>query len=377
MPDVNCSLPHPHTTAAPASRWRGAAAALCTALGLLSAGCADTAYLLQSVQGHIQVLRAAQPVEEWLQDEHASAALKERLRLAQRIRAFAVSDIHLPDNPSYHRYADLQRRFVVWNVVAAPAFSLTPQTWCFPVAGCVGYRGYFAEAQAQAEGERLRAQGLEVVVHGVTAYSTLGWMNWAGGDPLLNTFIHYPEGELARMLFHELAHQVVYVGDDTVFNESFASAVERLATRRWLALHGSDAARASYVELEARRQQFRALARATRHELAALYAQKLALGPMAAQKSRIMQDFRERYAQLKTGWGGFAGYDPWVARANNAAFAAQAAYDEWVPAFEALFQRHGQDWGRFYDAVQRLARLPKDERNQFLKTLTLPETHGG
>lgn len=377
MPDVNCSIPHTQATLAPEPRWRGAAAALCTALGLLCTGCADTAYLLQSVEGHFQVLRAAQPVEQWLRDEHATTDLKERLRLAQRIREFAVSDIHLPDNPSYHRYADLRRRFVVWNVVAAPAFSLTPRTWCFPVAGCVGYRGYFDEAQAQAEGQRLRAQELEVVVHGVSAYSTLGWMNWAGGDPLLNTFIHYPEGELARMLFHELAHQVVYVGDDTVFNESFASAVERLATQRWLTLHGSNAARTSYAELEARRRQFRALTRTTRHDLATLYAQDMERGPMAAQKTRIMQEFRARYAQLKAAWGGFAGFDPWVAHANNAAFAAQAAYDEWVPAFEALFQRHDQDWGKFYDAVRRLAALPKNERIQFLKTMNLPETHGG
>jgi len=210
-------------------------------------GCANLGYYWQSASGHLALMNASRPVNEWLADTATPDTLKARLALSQRIRDFAATELHLPDNPSYRRYADLKRRAAVWNVVAAPPYSLTLHTWCFPVTGCVGYRGYFKEADARAEAARLSALGLEASVYGVPAYSTLGWMNWAGGDPLLNTFMHYPEGELARLIFHELAHQVVYAKDDTMFNESFATAVERLGGARWLAAHASDAARAEYA----------------------------------------------------------------------------------------------------------------------------------
>ena len=207
------------------------------ALALASAalaGCSTVGYYWQSLDGHVRLMAAARPLDDWLQDPAAPERLKERLRLAERIRDFASRELLLPDNPSYRRYADLRRPAAVWNVVAAPPLSLTLRTWCFPVTGCVGYRGWFDEAQARAEAEALRAQGLEVSVYPVPAYSTLGWSNWLGGDPLLNTFIRDTEGELARLIFHELAHQVVYARDDTAFNESFATAVERLGVARWI-----------------------------------------------------------------------------------------------------------------------------------------------
>ena len=352
------------------------AAAAVLAIATLS-GCADLGYYWQSVSGHLSVLNAARPVDDWLTDAHASAALKTRLALASRIRSFAVTELKLPDNASYHRYADLHRSAVVWNVVAAPELSLTLKTWCFAVAGCVGYRGYFSQTEAKSEANELKAQGLEVAVQGVPAYSTLGWLNWAGGDPLLSTFIGYPEGELARLVFHELAHQVVYAPGDTVFNESFATAVERLGVQRWLdarASAGSDEARQTYASFDARRQQFRALTRATRRELAAIYEPNTAGAhdPRAqlALKNIAMQHFQEQYAQLKAGWGGYAGYDPWVAQANNAAFGAQAAYDELVPGFEALFEREGRDWQRFYDAVKQLAAQPQAQRHASLSLNT-------
>lgn len=349
------------------------AALVAGAAALSLAGCADLGYYWQSVSGHLHMLNAARPVDDWLGDAQTPAQLKSRLALAQRIRSFAVTELKLPDNPSYHRYADLRRSAVVWNVVAAPEFSLTLKTWCFPVTGCVGYRGYFSEAEARAAAEQLKAQGFETNVYGVPAYSTLGWMNWVGGDPLLNTFIAHPEGELARLIFHELAHQVVYAKDDTMFNESFATAVERLGSQRWLASQANDEARNAYAVFDGRRRQFRALALATHRELAAIYKENKAPAQgaraQAASKLIAMQHFREEYAQLKTSWGGFAGYDPWVARANNASFGAQAAYDELVPGFEALFEREGRNWPRFYDAVKRLADLSKDERHKALKTM--------
>jgi predicted aminopeptidase len=317
-------------------------------------------------------------VQEWLDDAGAAPRLKDRLALSQRIRGFAVAELKLPDNPSYRRYADLKRNAAVWNVVAAPELSLTLKTWCFPVTGCVGYRGYFDEREARAEAALQAAQGYETSVYPVPAYSTLGWMNWAGGDPLLNTFINYPEGELARLLFHELAHQVVYAGGDTMFNESFAVAVERLGSARWLATQAPQAARDEYAQFDARRAQFRLLTRATRERLELIYEGKTVAAPAqsgrVAMKTVAMQEFREAYARLRDSWGGdpsrYRGYDLWVAQANNAAFGAQAAYDELVPGFEALFAREGGDWSRFYDAVRRLAALPKDERHKFLKEIS-------
>ena len=368
-------------------------------LSLALAGCASTTgptsmlgYYWQSVQGHMQIMQAAEPIDRWIARPDISPALRERLQLAQRARAFAVAELGLPDNASYRRYADLKRPAAVWNVVAAPPYSLTLHTWCFPVTGCIGYRGYFTEAAAQAEAAELAAQGLEVEVYGVPAYSTLGYMNWAGGDPLLSTFVAWPEGDFVRLLFHELAHQVVYAKNDTLFNESFATAVERIGVAQWLATQSTPEARKAFATSEARRSAFRALTRATRARLAAIYEQKEALAlddqALAAMKNEAMEAFRTGYAALRTQWlntssGGapqattaqVAGYDRWVAKANNASFAAQAAYDELVPAFEALFEREGRDWPRFYDAVRQLTQQPQPQRHEALRALLSEPQH--
>ncbi|WP_284427183.1 aminopeptidase [Acidovorax sp. SUPP1855] len=375
---------------------------LLLAASLLLSGCASTgqslAYYWQSVRGHLQLMHAAEPIDTWLARGDTSQPLRDRLQLAQEARRFAVTELALPDNASYRRYADLGRRAAVWNVVAAPPDSLTLHRWCFPITGCIGYRGYFNEADARAEAALLATQGLEVGVYGVPAYSTLGYMNWAGGDPLLNTFIGWPEGEFVRLLFHELAHQVVYANGDTLFNESFATAVERLGVARWLAERATPQARADYARGDGRRNAFRALTRAARERLAAVYAahapraseapastaavvasaeNAAASAEMAASKQEAMQAFRADYAALRARWiaeegatpAQLAGYDRWVAEANNATFGAQAAYDEWVPAFEALFEREGRDWPRFYDAVKRLAALPHEQRQAAMRAL--------
>jgi predicted aminopeptidase len=365
-------------------KWVGIMASLSGAALLLAAslclpGCANLAYYWQSVTGHLQVINAAKPVQDWLDDSKTPDATKRRLELAQRIRTFASQELGLPDNASYRRYADLQRLAVVYNVVAAPEFSLQLKTWCFAVAGCVGYRGYYSEQDAKQEASALKALGLEVNVYGVPAYSTLGYLNWAGGDPLLSTFIHYPEGELARMVFHELAHQVLYVKDDTMFNESFATAVERIGGQRWLDSHASQAAREQYAQFDERRKQFRALTLHTRAKLAAIYTKNtgsnhtdnayVAINNIADKKVLVMQSMRDEYAQLKKSWGNYAGYDAWIANANNASLGALAAYDELVPQFEALFERSGKDWQKFYAACQSIVDLPKDERRQALAKL--------
>jgi len=335
-----------------------------TTTACLTSGCSSLGYYAQSVGGHLALVHAAKPVPEWLADEQASAALKERLRLSQRIRDYAVTELKEPDNASYRRYADLHRPYPIWNVVAAPELSLQLQTWCFPVVGCVGYRGYYDEADAKAFAQTLRAQGLEVSVYGVPAYSTLGKLPFEMfADPLLNTFIQYPEGDLARLMFHELAHQIAYAKGDTVFNESFATAVERIGGERWLAQHASAQARDEVARGDARRADFRALTMRYRDAFAALYDGGASDDDKRSGKAALMTQLRADYETMKRDrWGGFSGYDGWFARANNASFGVLAAYNELVPNFERLFDREGRDFVRFYAEVKRLAVLPKGER---------------
>ncbi len=344
-----------------------AGAAVCLTSGCSTVGALG--YYAQAVGGHLELLQRARPVADVVADPTTAPALRERLLLSQRLRDFAVTELKLPDNNSYRRYADLQRDAVVWNVVAAPALSLTLKTWCFPVMGCVGYRGYFKREDADALAAQLRAEGWETSEYGVPAYSTLGWSNWVGGDPLLNTFINGPEGALAQLIFHELTHQVAYAADDTTFNESFAVAVERIGSRRWLDLHASPEARAAYAMVEARREDFRALTLRYRGLLQQVYGAQAASitstdeATQRERKAAVMAALRVDYAVLKAGrWQGYAGYDEWFAKANNASFGVLAAYNELVPEFERLFERQGSDFTRFYAEVQALAALPKGQR---------------
>lgn len=359
----------------PRTRFGRAGAALAlVALTAAGAGCSSVGYYAQAAHGHLSMLAAARPIDDWLADPGTPPALKQQLVRARAMRAFASRELALPDNRSYTAYADLKRTAVVWNVFAAPELSLRLKTWCYPLFGCASYRGYFDRAAAEALAAELRAAGYDVHVSPVPAYSTLGWMHWLGGDPLLNTFIGYPEGELARMIFHELAHQVVYVKDDTVFNESFATAVERAGVHRWLAAHGDDTARAEYARLEARRADFVGLLLAYRRRLEQAYAHG-ADAEKRERKRAILADLQREYAHMKlTRWDGWAGYDRFFAQApGNAHLAAVGAYHDLVPAFEALLARHNGDLGRFFVEVKRLAALGKTERDAALRALA-PQT---
>lgn len=335
----------------------------------LTSGCSTLGYIGQSVGGHLDLMQRARPVDQWLAEAGTAEPLKRKLALSQKMRSFAVRELKLPDNASYTRYADLGRPAVVWNVVATPELSLKLKTWCFPVMGCVGYRGYFDKAGADALAAELRAQGMEVDVYGVPAYSTLGWTNWLGGDPLLSTFIGWPDAEVARLVFHELAHQVAYASDDTAFNESFAAAVERIGGNRWLAQEGDAQQVRDFQATQQRREEFRALTLRARTSLAALYNEAdLDDAAKRQRKAEVLAQMRADHARLKSEqWGGFAGYDAFIARANNASLAVQGAYNDLVPHFERLFERNGRDFDRFYDAVKRLAALPKDERHATLR----------
>jgi predicted aminopeptidase len=339
-----------------------ALAALC-----LGSGCSSVGYYAQSVGGHLDVMRRARPIADWLADPATPPALAARLQVAQQARRFAVTDLALPDNASYTRHADLGRSAVVWNVVATPELSLTLHTWCYPVMGCVGYRGYYDQAAAEAEATTLRDRGLEASVYGVPAYSTLGWTNWIGGDPLLNTLVGGSESFMVRLIFHELAHQRVYASGDTAFNESYATAVERLGLTRWQAATGRSADDPAVAQ---RAADVRALTHRTRDALAALYASAADDATKRARKAELLAAMRAAHAAWKaqpgSPWAGFDGYDGWFNRANNASLALQAAYDGLVPQFEQLFQREGGDFARFHAAVQRLAGLPADQRRAAL-----------
>lgn len=322
---------------------------------LFFAGCT---YYGQAVRGGLEILCRKRSVERLLSDPTLDAGLRERLVVVREIRRFAVTNLGLPDNASYRSYADLGRPFVSWTVTAAPALSLEPREWCFPLAGCVTYRGYFSEQDAKTYAARLAAEGFDVDVGGVQAFSTLGWL----ADPVLNTFINLPEPDLAGLLFHELAHQVVYVKDDTTFNESFATTVEREGVRRWLEAQGRGNETTAYFAAQQREQEVVELLESTRSELAALYASARPEAQKLEGKNRILAETRQRYHRLAEAWGQ-SFYAGWFDHGlNNARLASWSAYHQQVPAFEALLAREGGDLRPFYEQVRRLARLPRERR---------------
>jgi predicted aminopeptidase len=352
-----------HRSAAAFLAWLAAAACLA------AAGCSaieSVQFYWQGAAGQAELLSRAQPIAE-VAAATSDPLLKAKLERVQSIRAYASRELGLPDNRSYTRYADLGRAFVVWNVFAAPELSLTPRQWCFPVAGCVAYRGYFAEADARAEGARLAAEGYDVHVSGVPAYSTLGWFD----DPVLSTFIRYREAELARLVFHELAHQIVYVKDDTSFNESFATAVEEAGIRRWLLAQQDrpDAAQlaADVARAERLRAEFLRLVRDARDRLAALYASDASIEQKRAGKAAAFVAMRADYERVKAGSEGLPGFDRWFAAGpNNASVASVGLYANRVPQFAALLAAEGGDLPRFYRRVKALALLPRAEREAWL-----------
>lgn len=321
---------------------------------LATAGCQTFGYYAQAIGGQVELWRKARPVEALLRDPAIDPQLRARLERALTVRDFATRELELPDNDSYRAYADLGRPFVVWNVFAAEAFSLQPRQWCFPVAGCVAYRGYFDERQAQDYAERLRAENLDVFVAGVPAYSTVGWFD----DPLLNTFVHYPEHELARLVFHELAHQVLYVAGDTTFSESFATAVEQEGMERWLVAEGTAAQRRDYDAMKAYRQGFIDLLARHRASLEALYRSAMPDAEKRARKAATLADMRAAYLELKRSWGGFAGYDRFFeGELGNAHLVPVASYTELVPGFRRMLAENGGDFARFFAEARALARL--------------------
>lgn len=333
-------------------------------LSTVTGGCASPSYYLHAISGQVELLNKRRPVAEVLNDPATTPRTRQQLELVRRLRDFAGRELGLPDNKSYRTYADLERPFVVWNVFATPELSLEPKQWCFVFAGCVAYRGYFAQDKAEQFAAGLEQGGYDVYVGGVPAYSTLGWFN----DPLLNTFIHRSEAELAGLLFHELAHQVVYVGGDSAFNESFATVVELEGVRRWFERHGTPQQAVAYRQKMHRREQFTALVLKHRERLAEIYAANIDDDKKRAAKTRIFEELRNDYATLKAGWNGHADFDKWFEQdLNNAHLAAIGMYHQHVAAFQKLLARQGGDLGAFYLAVKELADFPGTERDAILK----------
>lgn len=335
------------------------------AAALLLNGCSTLDYYSHLAGGQLQLLQAREPITELLENPTAGPELKQRLTLAQQARDFASAQLALPDNGSYRLYADIQRPFVVWNVFATPEFSLSPELHCFPIAGCVAYRGFYSQGRARGAAALLKQQGLDTYLGGVEAYSTLGWFD----DPILNTMLRWSDERLIAVIFHELAHQQLYVADDTAFNESFASFVEREGLRQWRAQQGLPP---SDIQGEQQREQFAALVLASRARLQLLYASDLPTAQMRSGKQAEFARLRAEYRTLREReWGGHGRYDDWInAPMNNAKLLPFGLYDQWVPAFAALFEQAGRDWPRFYQQVEALGRLPAAERQQALTGLS-------
>jgi predicted aminopeptidase len=307
----------------------------------LLSGCETLAYYAQAVGGQMSMMARSQPVAALIADPVTPQPLRERLELARSIRDFASRELKLPDNGSYRSYADIERPYVVWNVVAAPEFSLEPIESCFPVAGCVPYRGFFSQEDAERHAARLRAAGNDVSLRGVPAYSTLGRFD----DPLLSTFIRYPDAELARLIFHELSHQLLYVKGDATFNESFAVAVEREGVRRWLAATGRGASLQAFFEGQEIGRRFLEELAHSRMRLQALYGMPL---PPEVMRERKRAEFVELQKTLEAN-SKFRLLEP-----NNALLASYATYTQLVPAFEKLLAEEGGDLEKFYARVKAL-----------------------
>jgi predicted aminopeptidase len=339
---------------------------------LALSGCQTISFYSQAISGQYEILVSEMPVRELVTAPATPPKLKVKLEQALKLLEFASHDLRLPAEGNYRQYADLHRPYVVWNVNVAPALSLRPKTWWFPVAGSASYRGYFSEEAAHRYARIWENKGWDVYVDGVQAYSTLGWFH----DPLLNTYIYESEASLADLIFHELAHQRLYVAGDTDFNEAFAMTVAGAGVRRWFEASHDTNAYQSYRRAHARERDFVDLIMAARGQLDAVYANpSLTEAVKLQRKSDIVQELRQKYATLKARWGSpGSGYDDWFAEPiNNAKLNTVSAYYDLKPAFEALLDAQGGNMEKFYHAVGDLAKMPVSQRHEALRTYLKPK----
>ncbi len=347
------------------NRFRYLALATGVATLLALSSCATVSYYSQSVAGQMDIWWNKERIDRVLARPDISPDLRDKLTRATAIRHYASETLHLPKNDSYHYYLDLGRNYVVWNIFAAPEFSLEPKQWCYPVVGCASYRGYFSEQDAKNFANELEQQGLDVFLGGIPAYSTLGWFT----DPLLNTMMRWSEPQLAGLIFHELTHQVIYIKSDAEFNEALATAVEQIGTLAWLREHHPEKLEKHLTRIQQRRQ-FRDLLLSTRQELIRIYASGKMPDDMREEKKRAIEKMKSDYAQLKASWNGDNAFDSWFdLPVNNARLVSVATYLERVPAFYSLFVEQNRDWVKFYAAAQRLGELEPEARAREVEVL--------
>jgi predicted aminopeptidase len=333
------------------------------ALVIQLSSCASAQYYGQAISGHLDIMAKRQPIPKLLARNDTPSDLKQKRSAVLQVREFASGSLGLPGKRSYSSYADLKRPYVAWNVFAAPEFSLEPREWCFPFAGCVRYRAYFAKAEAMRFASALQRRGDDVYVSGAAAYSTLGWFS----DPVLNTFLEDSKANIARLIFHELAHQRLYIPGDSAFNEAFAVAVERESLRRWLIDEGMDEEHALAQQRWARQDRMMEHVRAARAQLGDLYADQLPTEVKRHRKALILAALSEQLHGIglrRVSSQGHAGN-----ALNNAYLIALGTYYALVPAFEALLAAQGGDLEAFYRAAEEFGRLPKRERRLRLQTL--------
>ncbi len=335
-------------------------------LMITNSGC-SLGYYLHSASGQAALLSKRVPITEVLADPATPESLRERLRRVQQAREFASSELGLPTRKGYRSYANLERDYAVWSVTATPEFSLTPKRWCFPVAGCVSYRGYFSKAKAETFAAGLARRGFDVAVRGVAAYSTLGYFD----DPVLSSMLRWDDTQLVAIIFHELAHQLLYVKNDTPFNESFASVVEAEGMARWARAHGAPGELERYLRRRASAAEFAQLVENARADLQQLYSQSMSDDERRERKTAVLLGLRQRYEALRDGGAISAGYDRWFAQdLNNAHLAAVGVYQQWVPALTALLLEQGGELESFYAAARDLGGQDPDVRRATLERLS-------
>lgn len=330
---------------------------------LCTTGCSTVSYYSQAVGGHLKLMRAREPIEKLLNAEATDPELRTKLQTLVDARQFAVDTLELPDNKSYNTYVETGRRYVTWNVVAAEEFSLRAKTWCFPVAGCVNYKGYFAEEDAKTYADELIAQNYDVNIGGASAYSTLGWFD----DPVLDTMLNGGDIRYVGTLFHELAHQLLYIKDDSNFNEAFATFVEQEGIRIWLRNREESDRIERYNAYLARSADFSALLKSTREGLQAVYNEDSTDEVKRAGKQRVLADMQTNYQTLKASWNGYSGYDGWFSReVNNARLVSVATYRKLIPAFAAMYVEVGRQLPAFYDKAKAVASMPSEQRRKLM-----------
>ena len=332
-------------------------------------GCESSHYYYQIAEGHLKIMAAREPIQNLIESDKLAAKEKKQLKRVLALRSYAETELQLPVGDHYSEYVDLKRSHVIWNVIAAPEFSMTPQKWCFPIAGCVNYKGYFSEADAKGYAAQLKGNNLDTYVGGVAAYSTLGWFD----DPVLNTFLFRGDASLAGLLFHELSHKLLYIKGDSVFNESFATTVEIEGLMRWLRTQSKDELLAKHLTKKKRHQQFIDLILQHRKRRIMLYNSDIDDAQKRLQKQQYITVLREEYQQLKEHtWHGYSGYDKWFeGPLNNAQLSTIATYNSLVAGLQGLLEQNNHDLSAFYQQCKALIELDKKARHVYLKSFAI------